>query len=1485
MKKILSLLLAVVMVIGMFPAGAIFASAAEVTATVTFDDTAKRTVGTTSQQVWVENGVTFTNDKANSTSNVNTSYSNPIRLYKGSSATISYSGVITKIEVTCASADYATVFATSAGSEATAADTVVTIVPTEASNSYTIASFTAQTRVSSVTVYATVSDTACEHANTTTVAATAADCTNAGYTEGVYCNDCFTYTSGHEVIEALGHDETSVVTAATCTAQGYTTYTCSVCSNERKADYVNAIGHTLVDGVCSTCGAEQLDLSKATAIAVGDEIIFVCETASTEMNGFYSTSYAYGTAYTDAPMGEYLWTVAAGASEGTYAFVNSDGAYLAWVSGNSAKTADTLDANSSWTVTFDDSGNALVTNAADTTRLLRWNANNPRFACYTSTQTAIQIYVKACEHTNTTTTTVDATCIEAGSTTVTCDDCGETISTTVIEALGHNYENEICTVCGAEYNCEHATTNTTTVDATCTAAGSVTVTCDACGETISTEEIVALGHTEVVDAAVAATCTKTGLTEGSHCSVCNEVLVAQTEIAALGHTYAEGVCSTCGEAEPSEATYVFADYAQSAAVSTATTYTLDHRVSITLSSGYLTSQLRVYKGANVIFTSTQPIDSITFNAGYKDGNADIYVTTDGSTWKLLTEVAYVTTYTDYTVDLPINVIGVKIEVLDNQIRIVNATLKFGEFVECDHANATEAAAQAPTCTEIGYTAGMYCADCDTYTSGHEVVSATGHTYVYGESAITCSACDYSAAYTLSTIATAKAASGDGNSYYIKGIVTYVNGKDIYMEDETGGILVYGTANFEGINIGDELLVWDTITTYQGKIETSGTSTEEYMVVSTGNTLPSVTVTIDALTTDHYGKRVVIENVTMGVMGTNNTSLTDAAGNSINIYKLSGQAEAINENDTVTVTAIVSAYNTTLQLVVDPDTAATDIVEIKDGTVEEIATVTIAEAKAGTAGEYYQVEGVVTYISGRNVYIQDSTGGIVVYLTASNTTAAVGDKIKAYGALKVYNGLIELDGIDQTNTKFFEVLSNGNTVDAQAVTIADLLADTTNEYLAEKITLNDVYVSNYSYSSSYGNVTYYLYDSNGNSINIYRTTVASEEECVAAGSKVTLTAVVSSYNGYRLLANNADITVLGTCAHETTQLVNVTAATCTATGYTGDTMCVTCGYYTARGEETAALGHSYDPATGYCTNAGCTEYAVMCTVFAGETQQGGYQTLAAAIDAYDPSQNQYIMLLHDVSISGYTLEVDLYIDLNGFNLTGSIDDSEGCQIYAMDSTTNSYTCANTGIFNVVNQNGEAVVPVSNWKTDAAMTGSIKRYMTIAEENGYSFHRFYMGITHMSLKPGTTGVGYKAIFAGDEKVQANVASYGYTLQLEGEDAINVTKSGSFVSGKAVTLRIDDYDVVNHGTTGLTASVTLTLNDGTVINSASVTKTMQEMVETANDNFANYNAAQQAAMTALVEQYYETMQSWNVANIYTPATEEESTETTESAEAAEA
>ena len=95
---------------------------------------------------------------------------------------------------------------------------------------------------------------------------------------------------------------------------------------------------------------------------------------------------------------------------------------------------------------------------------------------------------------------------------------------------------------------------TTVKDSTCTVKGEQERSCS-CGEK-ETQSIDALGHTPATDAAVEATCTTTGLTEGKHCSVCKTTLVEQQSIDALGHTPAtdaavEATCSATGLTEGS----------------------------------------------------------------------------------------------------------------------------------------------------------------------------------------------------------------------------------------------------------------------------------------------------------------------------------------------------------------------------------------------------------------------------------------------------------------------------------------------------------------------------------------------------------------------------------------------------------------------------------------------------------------------------------------------------------------------------------------------------------------------------------------------------------------------------------------------------------------------------------------------------------------------------------------------------------------------
>ena len=246
---------------------------------------------------------------------------------------------------------------------------------------------------------------------------------------------------------------------------------------------------------------------------------------------------------------------------------------------------------------------------------------------------------------------------------------------------------------------------------------------------------------------------------------------------------------------------------------------------------------------------------------------------------------------------------------------------------------------------------------------------------------------------------------------------------------------------------------------------------------------------------------------------------------------------------------------------------------------------------------------------------------------------------------------------------------------------------------------------------------------------------------------------------------------------------------------------------------------------------------------------------------------YVVLTKDTYADNWILTQNLYLNMNGFDLNGRIK-TNGYRVYGIDSATDNYDCTVMGSFFCVDEDGSAVVPERFVKTDASMTGTTRRYMSIVVDDCYTFHRFYLGITHTSLKPNTVGFGYKALFCGDEFVSEQLntdAAFGYSLRLGNYTPVSDSLPAvDLISNEFVTLRINNWNIEDHGETSLSACVFLNFKDGTSIYSAEHSTTLRQQVEAVNDAYKSFSMAQLKSVRALIEKH-PVMKNWSVSNFY--------------------
>ena len=190
--------------------------------------------------------------------------------------------------------------------------------------------------------------------------------------------------------------------------------------------------------------------------------------------------------------------------------------------------------------------------------------------------------------------------------------------------------------------------------------------------------------------------------------------------------------------------------------------------------------------------------------------------------------------------------------------------------------------------------------------------------------------------------------------------------------------------------------------------------------------------------------------------------------------------------------------------------------IAEATYTFLEPITIEEARALANNAYGCVEGTVIFIDGRNVYVQDTTAGIVLYLNSNTVpeTLAIGDNVRAYGKRTTFNGLAELTGINGNNTNEFIILSNDNPLPLDVKTVAEINADFAgdNMFQSTRVIIEGAVIGAI---NTNGNTAI---TQDGSNLNIYR---IPNVDGMIQGDLVTVTGIIGCYNSVQLRVLSAD----------------------------------------------------------------------------------------------------------------------------------------------------------------------------------------------------------------------------------------------------------------------------------------------------------------------------------------------------------------------------
>ena len=335
---------------------------------------------------------------------------------------------------------------------------------------------------------------------------------------------------------------------------------------------------------------------------------------------------------------------------------------------------------------------------------------------------------------------------------------------------------------------------------------------------------------------------------------------------------------------------------------------------------------------------------------------------------------------------------------------------------------------------------------------------------------------------------------NGKDFTVQGVVTLVDGQNIYLQDATGGICLRLGSKTSEIALGDTIYGTGKRAEYN-KLPQLGSGTFKK---SSGLTLTAKATTIGALTDKDVCGYVKLKGLEIteiydnnGKYTSPNVTLKDADGKTIQLYKAVMEKKdgkwAFAVGDMVDVTAAVSTFNGTLQLrntLADEIRAAGTIVDPISDDMIPAGAITVKEAGAITSStSNVSVVGQVVYHYGNayngaasinSIILEDVIDGEIygfqVYDYTNYAKYKVGDVVKITGTVAPHNG------VPQMSFPSMEVIKTGvEAIPAQEITVSQMGKD----YLSEYVYIKDVTLGTY---TATGNTT--VKDATG-TVNLYK----------------------------------------------------------------------------------------------------------------------------------------------------------------------------------------------------------------------------------------------------------------------------------------------------------------------------------------------------------------------------------------------------------------